>query len=117
MLKGLIVLLGFFLIGEGLAALFLLPIPGSVLGMLLLFFCLICIGKVPESVRLSSHTILPYLPLFIVPASVGIINFAQLLYRDGLWILLAIVISLVIAIPFTGWVTQWLVSSLSKKEM
>ena len=116
MLKGLIVLLGFFLLGEGAAALFGLPIPGSVLGMLLLFIALVLFRRVPESLRLSAHALLPYLPLFIVPASVGILNFSELLYKEGWSLLLAMTISLVIAIPLTGLVMQGLMSLFNKNR-
>lgn len=106
MLNGLIVLLSFFLAGEFVAAWCNLPIPGSVLGMLLLFSFLLWRGSIPATVKSSSASVLPYLPLFIVPASVAILNHLNLLSRDWLALSLAIVFSLVMGIPLTGWLMQ-----------
>jgi holin-like protein len=106
MLNGFIVLLIFFLLGEFIANLFNWPIPGSVMGMLLLFVYLIIRSGIPKSIKHSSETLLPYLPLFIVPASVGIVSHLYLLKQDGLLILLAMVVSLVVGIPFCGWLMQ-----------
>ncbi len=106
MLNGLIILLSFFLAGEFTAAALHLPVPGSVLGMLLLFIFLLWRGGIPAQVKTASTGLLPYLPLFIVPASVAILNHLNLLSRDWLPISLAVVISLVVGIPLTGWLMQ-----------
>lgn len=106
MLNGLIVLLSFFLGGEFIAVALHLPVPGSVLGMLLLLIFLIWRDGIPAVLKTSSQTLLPYLPLFIVPASVGILNHLHLLSRDWLALSLAVVVSLVIGIPLTGWIMQ-----------
>ena len=107
MLRGLITLLMFFLAGEFISALFAWPVPGSVLGMLLLFVVLVVRGAISEPLRQSSQNLLPYLPLFIVPASVGIVNHMDLLKDDGLLIMFAMVISLLAGLPLAGWVMQW----------
>lgn len=106
MLKGLMILCGFYLLGDFLSALFDWPIPGSVMGMLLLFICLMLRGGVSENLRSSSQVLLPYLPLFIVPASVGILNYWPLIQQEGLAILFAIFISVLIGLPVCGWLMQ-----------
>lgn len=106
MLKGLIILCGFYLLGDFVSTLFGWPIPGSVMGMLLLFFFLILRGGLPKNLRTSSQALLPYLPLFIVPASVGIINYGTLMQSEGLWLLLIITVSVLIGLPLCGWIMQ-----------
>ncbi len=106
MLNGFIILLIFFLLGEFIANLFAWPIPGSVMGMLLLFIFLSVRSGIPKSIKHSSETLLPYLPLFIVPASVGIVGHLYLLKQDGLLIVLAMVVSLLVGIPLCGWLMQ-----------
>lgn len=106
MLNGLIILLIFFLLGEFISNLLAWPIPGSVMGMLVLFIFLIIRSGIPKSIKQSSETLLPYLPLFIVPASVGIVSHLYLLQQDGLIIILAMIASLVVGIPLCGWLMQ-----------
>jgi len=106
MLYGLIVFISYLLIGEFISALLAWPVPGSVLGMLLLFLTLVIRGGVSDSVKQSSQQLLPYLPLFIVPASVGIVNYMDLIQAEGHIILSAMLVSLVLGIPVCGWLAQ-----------
>ena len=106
MLKGLITFCGFYLLGDFVSTLFDLPIPGSVMGMLLLFVFLILRRGLPKSLHTSSQALLPYLPLFIVPASVGIINYWTLLQAEGLALLFIIFISVLVGLPICGWIMQ-----------
>ena len=106
MLLGLIIFISYMLLGEFLAALLAWPVPGSVLGMLMLFMTLVIRGGVSESVKQSSQNLLPYLPLFIVPASVGIVNYMDLIRMEGHLILLAMIVSLIVGIPVCGWLAQ-----------
>lgn len=115
MLYGLIVFLLYLLFGEFLAHLLAWPVPGSVLGMLLLFITLVWRGGVTTELKSSSNGLLPYLPLFIVPASVGIVNFVGLLEREGFALMSAIVISLIIGIPACGLLAQWTIKLQNKK--
>lgn len=104
MLNGLIILLLFFLGGEFISELMGWPVPGSVLGMFMLFVFLSIRGTLNDSLKKTSNVLLPYLPLFIVPASVGIVNHLELLSEDGLLILVAMIVSLIVGIPVSGWV-------------
>lgn len=106
MLYGLIIFISYMLLGEFIAALLAWPVPGSVLGMLLLFITLVVRGGVSDSVKQSSQHLLPYLPLFIVPASVGIVNYMDLIRMEGHLILLAMIVSLIVGIPVCGWLAQ-----------
>jgi len=114
MLKGIIILLAFFLGGEFIAQLFAWPIPGSVIGMLLLFVFLLLRGSLPKSLKHSSDSLLPFLPLFIVPASVGIVNHLYLLQQDGWLLAVAMVVSLVLGIPLCGWLMQKILKTYGK---
>jgi holin-like protein len=50
-----------------------LPVPGPVLGMLLLLAWLFVRGGVPESVARTADTLLSHLSLLFVPAGVGVL--------------------------------------------
>ncbi len=107
MLHGLTLLLGFQLIGEVIARLLDLPLPGPVIGLALLFAGLITLGRVPEGLRTASEGLLRYLALLFVPAGVGIMVHYQRLGSDALAIAAALVASTAIALAVTGAVFQW----------
>ncbi len=116
MLKGLITLCGFYLLGDFIATLFGWPIPGSVMGMLMLFVALAIRGGLNSELKTSSQALLPYLPLFIVPASVGIVNYWDLLKAEGLQLLLIIFISLLAGMPICGWIMQVLLNRQQENQ-
>lgn len=79
MLQGFLILFACQLIGELTVVLLNVPIPGSVVGMVLLLIGLIIRGEVPEGLRLSGEGLLKVLPLLLVPAGVGLMNHFALL--------------------------------------
>lgn len=79
MLESLLTLLGFQLLGEALAHGLALPVPGPVLGMLLLFLAWPALGRLHESLERTSDTLLGHFGLLFVPAGTGVILHVQLL--------------------------------------
>ena len=61
------------LVGEASVLFTGLPVPGPVLGMLLLLAWLFLRGGVPESVGRTADTLLAHLSLLFVPAGVGVL--------------------------------------------
>src|SRR2546421_12993182 len=76
MIPALTMLLSCQLAGELIARLFRLPVPGPVLGMLLLFTLLLARPRSEAVVRDTTATLLRYLSLLFVPAGVGLIPHA-----------------------------------------
>ena len=72
-------LLAFQLAGEVIARALALPLPGPVLGMLLLFAALLVRGGVPAPLRTVGQSLLNHLSLLFVPAGVGIMAHFALL--------------------------------------
>ncbi|TVQ90316.1 MAG: CidA/LrgA family protein [Chromatiaceae bacterium] len=81
MLKALTLILCCQLLGEIAVLLLHLPLPGPVLGMLLLFAGLSWRG-LPAGVAQSADTLLGHLPLLFVPAGVGVMVHWQRLLAD-----------------------------------
>lgn len=106
MLLGLLILLGCQLAGEVIIIALGLPIPGPVIGMLILFLGLIAYGDVPQSLRLPAEGLIRYLALLFVPAGVGLIQHLDLVRQEWLIILLTLVSSTFIALLVTGLVFQ-----------
>lgn len=106
MLLGLFILLACQLAGEAIIVTLGLPIPGPVVGMLILFVGLVVYGDVPKSLRLPAEGLIRYLALLFVPAGVGLIQHLDLVRQEWLVILLTLISSTFIALLVTGLVFQ-----------
>lgn len=108
MLSYITILLVCQLAGEVIARLAKLPVPGPVIGMLLLFVALVIKGGIPEGLEKVGTTLLSHLSLLFIPAGVGIMVHLKLLAGEWLPITAALVISTALTIAVTGLVMQWL---------
>ena len=102
MLIGFLVLLLFQFAGEMIVVLSGLPVPGPVVGMVLLLVGLIAKGEVPEYLRIPSEALLKHLALLFVPAGVGLMTHFGLLKQDWLAILIALIVSTALTIVVTA---------------
>jgi len=114
-LNGITLLLFYQLLGEVIARLFDLPVPGPVLGMLLLFVTLVIRGRTPEAVEQTSNGLLGHLSLLFVPAGVGLMAHFHRIEQAWLPIVLALVLSTLLTMVVTALVMQlamrWLVKT------
>jgi len=106
MLSFFIVLLVCQLTGEVLVVFTGIPLPGPVLGMLLLFIGLLLRGGIPEGLNKMADGLLSHLSLLFVPAGVGVIAHAQLIGTELLPIAISLFLSTFITIVVTAWVMQ-----------
>jgi holin-like protein len=106
LIRGGFILLLFLLLGEGAARLSGLPIPGSVVGMLLLAGAL-RLGVIRlHWVEGAARAILGVMGLLFVPAGVGIVLYGELLSRQGVAIVVACVVSTLLVLAVVGLVQQ-----------
>lgn len=101
-------LLVFQTLGEGLSYAFSLPIPGPVIGMLLLFCYLIARKGTAEELAPTTLEFLKHLSLLFVPAGVGIMVHAQRVATEWLPILAALIISAAVSLVVTALVLRGL---------
>ncbi|MDM8545889.1 CidA/LrgA family protein [Candidatus Venteria ishoeyi] len=101
-INGITILLLYQLIGEISVLLLKIPVPGPVVGMLLLFLSLLLRHKLAESLATSSNALLTHLPLLFVPAGVGVMVHFQRLQNEWLPITLALIFSTVITLIITA---------------
>jgi holin-like protein len=106
MLNTLLVLLVFQTIGEGVVYALSLPIPGPVIGMLLLFVYLIWKNDAADKLAPASSRLLSHMSLLFVPACVGIIVHGHRLADEWFPIVLAVVISTALALVVTALVVH-----------
>lgn len=102
MVRGFAILLVCQLLGEVIGRFWQLPIPGNVLGMVLLLVAL-RFGMVRlDWVEEAAELLLGHLALFFVPAGVGVMTYWALIGREWLPITLATVISTFVVLAVTG---------------
>ena len=118
-LNGVTLLLVYQLTGEILVRLLGLPIPGPVLGMVMLFVTLMIRGSAPDSLSEASSALLSHLSLLFVPAGVGMMTHFGRIADEGLPITLALFLSTVITMVATALImqltTRWFVRSVSEQ--
>lgn len=113
-LTALTLLLIFQCLGEGVAQLLGLPIPGPVIGMLLLLLSFLLYPRLADLMEATSWGILQHLSLLFVPAGVGVMAAAGQLQGDLAAIVVALVVSTVLAIAVGALVTQAAMKRLSR---
>jgi holin-like protein len=95
-LNGITILLIYQLVGE-MGVLFLgIPVPGPVLGMILLFLTLSLRGGVTASLNSASSALLSHLSLLFVPAGVGMMVHFNRIFDEWKPITIALLLSTVI---------------------
>ncbi len=106
MLSAITQLLIFQLVGEVLARSLNLPIPGPVIGMVLLFLFFQLRDGPGKELKSTSQTILQNLSLLFVPAGTGIMVHLQRVADEWLALLLSLLISTVATLVVTALVMQ-----------
>ncbi|MDX1298079.1 MAG: CidA/LrgA family protein [Pseudomonas sp.] len=114
-LKGLTWLVLLQIVGSLISELVLPVLPGSVIGLLLLFAYLMLSGEVSEPLSQATSTLLQYLPLlFVVPAA-GIMVASDELLADLPAIMAALCLSLLVTVPLCGWMMQRLAQRVEQR--
>lgn len=98
MIKGLFFILLFYFLGEMLSLLIGGFMPGSVLGMILLFLALFFKLLKPHYVRDAATVITKNMSVFFVPAAVGLMAYFEILSQNWVAIITAIFVSTVLTI-------------------
>lgn len=108
MLYGFLILIGCQLAGEIIVGVFGLTIPGSVMGMILLFIGLLVKGGVPDDLSGVGNGLLKYIGLLFVPAGAGISMYLELIAQEWGIILVASVSSTILTLLVAGTIFQLL---------
>lgn len=120
MIRGLLVLLSCQLVGEFVVTSIGVPVPGPVVGMVILFLALRLRRPGPRSsVVKTSDGLLSHLQLLFVPAGVGVVAYLPLLAGAWLPILGALVVGWLAALVTTagaGVGSLWLNQHLKQRH-
>lgn len=112
-----VVLYAFYLLGNGLQELLHLPLPGGIIGMLLLLTALSLKVMKVQWVGYGAKYLLAILPLLLVPATIGVMKYPALFTGKGALIFFMVIVSTIITIVVTAKTSQYLEKrALKKKE-
>ncbi|MCM0646922.1 CidA/LrgA family protein [Clostridium swellfunianum] len=107
-LRQLAIILVICFLGEALNRLFNIPIPGNVIGMVILLIALITGIIKLESIEGVTDFLLKHLAFFFVPAGIGVISSFDIIKTSLIPMLIVIVLSTIIVIAVTGITVQLL---------
>lgn len=109
LVRGFVILMGLYLLGEWMAKYLPIPVPGAVIGMVIMFL-LLRFRVVPLSwVDSVSVLLLTFMGLFYIPYGVGIIESGEMIERWGLEILGLVLLTVLSVFFVSGRLFQALV--------
>ncbi|MCM1065111.1 MAG: CidA/LrgA family protein [Eubacterium sp.] len=115
-IRQIMILLLFSMLGELLHYYIPLPIPASIYGMVLLFFSLLSGFLKLESINTVGNFLLEIMPLLFVPAGVGLMASWGLLSEILLPLIVIITASTILVMGVSGSVTQWVIQHQQHKK-
>ena len=98
----------FFLAGDYVQRQLHLPVPGSIVGLLILFILLLCKVIPVRWIESGATSILSYLPLFFIPATAGIVNHLEIFSGRGFKLIAVLMVSTALTIGAAAHSSQWL---------
>lgn len=107
-LKAFLVIFGCLFLGEIFIHLTALPLPPSVIGLLILFGALQAGVIKLETVQTLAKVLLDYLVLMVVPACISIMQYLDIIRRDAWILVVATAISTFLVLIVTGKSYEWL---------
>jgi len=109
-------LYGFVLIGNLLQNFLHLPLPGTIIGLLVLLATLSLKVFRLEWIESGSFFLLSYLPLYFIPATVGVMNYGHVFAGKGFLLIPITMISTFLTMWISSYISQFLAKKSANKE-
>ncbi|MBC7357658.1 MAG: CidA/LrgA family protein [Desulfacinum sp.] len=106
MIKSLLILFTFLTLGDLVSFLLEIPIPGNVIGMMLLTTALSRGWVRLEDVKPAADVLVQNMAFLFVPPGVGLMLYFDLIAKEWVPIVCAYFLSTVAVLVVVGWVTQ-----------
>ena len=116
MLSALTLLLLLQLVGEIFVQFFALPVPGPVIGLVLLFGGLLLRGGMSDDLRNTANNLLQHLSLLFVPAGAGVMIHASRVADEWLALSVALVGSTLLSMAATALTLKFFLRNRSPHE-
>ncbi|MBK5239943.1 CidA/LrgA family protein [Clostridium sp.] len=108
LLRELLIILVIYFVGEILTEFFNLPVPGNIMGMILLVI-LLCTNVVKlEMVDTVANFLLDHLAFFFIPAGVGILTSLVVIKDSFIRLLIVCFISTIVTIAVTALIVEFM---------
>ena len=95
-------------VGEVLVQALGLPLPGALVGALLLLVGLLLLGRLPKALEQTSGALLQNLMLLFIPIVAGVMLHFDRIAREWLPFLVAGIVGAAITLVVTAWTLRWL---------
>lgn len=106
------IIIAFYLVGQAIVDFTGMIIPGSIIGLVLLWLALFFKVLNVKYIQKGASFLLAFLTLFFIPSTVAVINYPELLTVSGGLLIVAVIVSTLISVAVTGKVSQF----IEKKE-
>lgn len=117
LLRELLIILVIYFVGEFTSKLFNLPVPGNIIGMILLLI-LLCTKVIKlEMIETVSKFLLDHLAFFFIPAGVGLLTSLDVIKNNWGKLLFLCLVTTIIVIAVTSLTIEFMTSKkLTKQE-
>ncbi|MEK7015415.1 MULTISPECIES: CidA/LrgA family holin-like protein [Bacillus] len=105
------VLYMFSLVGVWIQEVFHLSMPGSLIGMLILFLLLSTRILPLKWFEIGAEKLIVFLPLFLIPSTTGLMEYGSFLLSKGSIMFFLVVVSTLVTLIISGYVSQLLITS------
>ncbi|MGL5867651.1 CidA/LrgA family protein [Clostridium chrysemydis] len=116
LLREALIIFGIYLIGEFLVQITNIPVPGNIVGLLLLLICLCTKIIKPSQIETISNFFLEHLAFFFLPAGVGLMNSFGVIKANIVQILIVCIATTAITIAATGRIVQFVANKIQAKK-
>ncbi|MEV9639179.1 CidA/LrgA family holin-like protein [Mammaliicoccus sciuri] len=107
----------FFMLGDFLRQRLSIPLPGSIIGLLILWG-LLSFRIIPLNwVEKGAYVFLSTLPLYLIPATVGVMNYGHVFKGKGLLLVVITIVSTYITMAVASLVSQSMAKRNEKDEV
>ncbi|MEK4024523.1 CidA/LrgA family holin-like protein [Sporosarcina sp. FSL W7-1283] len=107
----------FFMLGNFLRQWLSIPLPGSIIGLLILWG-LLSFRIIPLNwVEKGAYVFLSTLPLYLIPATVGVMNYGHVFKGKGLLLVVITIVSTFITMAVASLVSQSMAKRNEKDEV
>lgn len=115
MIKPVLIVFGCLALGNIVVALTGIPLPASIVGMLILIVLLMTKAVKAEQLKSLSDFFNTHMSFFFVPAGVSVMLYLDIIQQNFWPIVVAAAVSTVLVIVFTGWTHQLMRTKNRKK--
>lgn len=103
------VLYGIYLLGEWIQDVLSLFVPGSVIGLILLFTALQTNLFNVRWIEEGASFFVRHLTLFFIPATVGVMEYYGMFAGKGILLIVIVLLSTILVMGSAGFISQWMI--------